>query len=138
MKNLKDLMISISEFKGQLSEVIKNGLTKVIVKNNEPVAVIMPYTEYIKNIEDAEGASKLLGRLGQDITLDNGVQMMVSVSKEDGGICIKTYIKMKASGDYKLHFTQHLGNPNIEETMTTQEILEYYKMKTKEKRLNGE
>ncbi|MDB2162432.1 type II toxin-antitoxin system prevent-host-death family antitoxin [Clostridium butyricum] len=123
MKNLKDLMISISEFKVQMSEIIKNKVTKVIVKNNEPVAVIMPYAEYIERAKDSER----IEQIGQDITLQNGVQMMVTVSKEkDDSLCIKTYVKMKTTGDYKLHFTHHIGMPTIESTMTTKEIIEFY------------
>ena len=123
MKNLKDLMISISEFKVQMSEIIKNKVTKVIVKNNEPVAVIMPYAEYIERAKDSER----IAQIGQDITLQNGVQMMVTVSKEkDDSLCIKTYVKMKTTGDYKLHFTHHIGMPTIESTMTTKEIIEFY------------
>ena len=123
MKNLKDLMISISEFKVQMSEIIKNKVTKVIVKNNEPVAVIMPYAEYIERAKDSER----MEQIGQDITLQNGVQMMVTVSKEkDDSLCIKTYVKMKTTGDYKLHFTHHIGMPTIESTMTTKEIIEFY------------
>lgn len=129
MKNLKNLMISISEFKAQLSEIIKNKGTKVIVKNNEPVAVIMPYDEYIYTIEKKEESEKIIGQMGQDITLDNGVQMMVTVSKEDKNLCIKTYIKMKTTGDYKLHFTQYLGMPNSDEALTTKEIIDSYKIK---------
>lgn len=123
MKNLKDLMISISEFKVQMSEIIKNKVTKVIVKNNEPVAVIIPYAEYIERAKDSER----IEQIGQDITLQNGVQMMVTVSKEkDDSLCIKTYVKMKTTGDYKLHFTHHIGMPTIESTMTTKEIIEFY------------
>ena len=123
MKNLKDLMISISEFKVQMSEIIKNKVTKVIVKNNEPVAVIMPYAEYIERAKDSER----IEQIGQDITLQNGVQMMVTVSKEkDDSLCIKTYVKMKTTGDYKLHFTHHIAMPTIESTMTTKEIIEFY------------
>lgn len=130
MKNLKDLMISISEFKIQISEIIKNKVTKVIVKNNEPVAVIMPYDEYIHNIEVAKDSEIIMGQMGQDITLQNGVQMMVTVSKEeDSSLCIKTYVKMKITGDYKLHFTHHIGMPTIESTMTTKEIIEFYERK---------
>lgn len=127
MKNLKNLMISISDFKTQLSDIIKNKLTKVIVKNNEPVAVIIPYEEYIENLKNVEESKNLLGRIGKDITLDNGVQMMISIGKDDRGICIKTFIKMKTSGDYKLYFTQYLGNPTIEQTLTTDEIIQKYK-----------
>lgn len=123
MKNLKDLMISISELKVQMSEIIKNKVTKVIVKNNEPVAVIIPYAEYIERAKDSER----IEQIGQDITLQNGVQMMVTVSKEkDDSLCIKTYVKMKTTGDYKLHFTHHIGTPTIESTMTTKEIIEFY------------
>lgn len=123
MKNLKDLMISISEFKVQMSEIIKNKVTKVIVKNNEPVAVIMPYAEYIERAKDSER----IEQIGQDITLQNGVQIMVTISKEkDDSLCIKTYVKMKITGDYKLHFTHHIGMPTIESTMTTKEIIEFY------------
>ena len=46
--NLEKMMISISEIKKQLSEVVNDKLTKIIMKNNSPVSVIMPYDEYVK------------------------------------------------------------------------------------------
>lgn len=123
IKNLEDVMIGVSEFKAKVNEIINNKLSKIIVKNNKPVSVVLPYEEYIALKEQAEDSKNILGRMGQDITLDNGVQVMVAVSKDDSGICTKTYIKMKTSGDYKLHFTHHLSNPNIESTYTTEELV---------------
>lgn len=122
--NLQDLMIGVSDFKAKVNEIINNRLTKIIVKNNSPVSVVLPYDEYIALKEQAEEGKNIIGRMGQDITLDNGVQIMATISKEDGGFCIKNYIKMKTSGDYKLDFTQHHCTPSIESTYTINELVE--------------
>lgn len=124
MKNLEGMMIGLSEFKSKLSEVINNSLTKVIVKNNTPVSVVLPYDEYLALKKQAEDNQSNICRIGQDITMNNGVPLMVTVNKEDNGLCIKTYIKMKTSGDYKLHFTQHLGSPTTETMYTTDELID--------------
>lgn len=134
LKDLTSLMISISEFKSNVSQIINEKLTKIIVKNNEPVAVIMPYAEYAKNIEDAETGKALLGRIGQDITLDNGVQIMICAAKEENCFCIKTFIKMKTSGDYKLHFTQYLSTPSVDQTLTSEELCKQYLPSMKNKK----
>lgn len=123
INNLQDLMIGVSEFKAKVNEIINNKLTKIIMKNNNPVSVVLPYEEYIALKEQAEEGKNIIGRLGQDITLDNGVQIMVTVNKEEEGFCIKNYIKMKTSGDYKLDFTQHHGTPSVEKTYTVDELI---------------
>lgn len=133
INNLQDLMIGVSEFKAKVNEIINNKLTKIIMKNNNPVSVVLPYEEYVALKEQSEEGKNIVGRMGQDITLDNGVQVMVAVAKEDGGLCIKTYIKMKTSGDYKLHFTQHLGNPSVESTYTTDELVSMMQKRMKSK-----
>lgn len=131
LPNLKDLMISISEVKQQLSEVVNKKMTKVIVKNNEPVSIIMPYTDYIQMAEKVLDNQNLIKGIGQDITLSNGVQIMVLVETsmdktKSEEIAVKTYVKMKTSGDYKLHYTLYLNNPNVESTMTIEEIIKKY------------
>lgn len=127
MSNFENLMIGLSEVKNTLSEVVNNGLTKIIVKNNKPVSVLVPYEEYKVLESKAKEGDEIIGRVGNDITLDNGVQIMVTVSKggiNDSGIAIKTFVKMKTSGDYKLHFTQYIPNPSVESTYTPQELAE--------------
>ncbi len=127
MSNFENLMIGLSEVKNTLSEVVNNGLTKIIVKNNKPVSVLVPYEEYKVLESKAKEGDEIIGRVGNDITLDNGVQIMVTVSKggiNDSGIAIKTFIKMKTSGDYKLHFTQYIPNPSVESTYTPEELAE--------------
>lgn len=135
--NLKELMISLSDFKKQLSDIITNKKTHLIVKNNKPASVILPYSEFLALSEGNEGYQKMLIEekkehqkmlqgVGQDITLDNGIQVMVTAEKgtegfSKGDIVIKTYIKMKTSGDYKLHYTQYLGRPNDDSNLTTEE-----------------
>lgn len=127
MSNFENLMIGLSEVKNTLSEVVNNGLTKIIVKNNKPVSVLVPYEEYKVLESKAKEGDEIIGRVGNDITLDNGVQIMVTVSKggiNDSGIAIKTFVKMKTSGDYKLHFTQYIPNPSVESTYTPEELAE--------------
>ena len=116
MKNLKEVMISVSDFKSKLSEIIKENLTKIIVKNNEPVAVIMPYSEYVKKIEGVE--QSLLGTVGQELTLDNGVQIVISAGKDKEGFFIKTFAKINPSDDYKLYCTQYMNNPNGDQILS--------------------
>lgn len=135
--NLSELMISLSDFKSQLSEIVSNKKTKVILKNNEPVSVIMPYDEYVALNENVGDTKKLLKRVGQDITLNNDVQVMVCVELgtdkyAPDDMAVKTYLKMKTSGDYKLHHTLHLSPPSIEQTLTIEELMDYYKFKPNE------
>lgn len=135
MNNFENLIIGLSEVKNTLSEVINKNLTKIIVKNNKPVSVLVPYEEYKVLESKAKEGEDIIGRLGQDITLDNGVQVMVTVSKgdlNDSGIAIKTFVKMKTSGTYKLHFTQYLPNPSIESIYTPEELVEMSMKKYKE------
>lgn len=119
---MKNLMIGISEFKAKINEIINNNLTKIILKNNKPVSVVLPYNEYIALKEQAEENANNLSRVGQDIVLSNGVPVMVTVSKDDDSLCVKTYVKMKTTGDYKLHFTHRLGNPIPESVYTAEEL----------------
>lgn len=132
MLNLNNIMISISEAKKQFSEMVNKGMTKVIIKNNEPVSVVLPYNDYLAMTEQIEEGKTLLKGIGQDITLNNGTQVMVCVSTNDkdslssDGISIKIYLKMKTSGDYKLHYTLHLGAPNVDETLTSEELVRSY------------
>lgn len=126
MPNLSDLMVSVSDFKKQLSEIISKKKTKIIVKNNEPVSAIIPYDDYVEMNQNIEETQMLLKRVGQDVTLSNGVQIMVVVDMGDkkygdDNIVIKTFIKMKTSGDYKLHHTLRLSSPREEETLTLEE-----------------
>ncbi|WP_300449452.1 hypothetical protein [Fusobacterium sp.] len=122
MKNLEEIMIGISEFKKNVSEIINNKMTRIIMKNNKPMSIIMPYEEYnfLKN-------NKNIGNLGQDITLDNGVQMKIEINrtneKSDNRIEIEVYIKMKTSNEYKLYSTQILTCPRIESTYTQDELI---------------
>lgn len=123
INNLQDLMIGVSDFKAKVNEIINNNLTKIIVKNNNPVSVVMPYEEYVALKAQAEEGKNIVSRMGQDITLDNGVQAMVTVGKDDDGICTKTYIKMKTTGNYKLHFTHRLSAPPVEAQYETDELV---------------
>lgn len=122
--NLTELMISLTDFKKQISDIVSKKSTKVIIKNNEPVSIFMPYSEYLS-------MSEIIKATGEDITLSNGVVIKVCVEQEENQIAIKTYLKMKTSGDYKLHFTQYLGNPTVEQTLTTEELFAHYSSKEK-------
>lgn len=126
LPNFEGLMISISEIKKQLSEVVNKGMTKVIVKNNVPVSVITPYEEYMKMNERLEEVNNELHSVGQEITLNNGVKVMVCVEHTEDELIIKTFKKMKTSGDYRLHFTQRMSLPSYEETLTTDELREHW------------
>lgn len=142
-------MISFTDFRKQLSEIVSNMKTKIIVKNNEPVAVLVPYSEYIALSEGNEGYQKMLNEkekeqqkmlkgIGQDITMNNGVQIMVVVEKgttglDEGNIITKTFIKMKTSGDYKLYHEHHLSSPIDDANLTNEERYEYYRKSRSEK-----
>lgn len=132
INNLENLMISISEVKKKLSEVINDRMTKIIVKNNTPVSVIMPYTEYTELLNEKNEKQQNLQSVGQEITLKNGVKVMVCVEHTDEDIIIKTFKKMKTSGDYKLHFTQTMSIPSYEETLTTDELMNFWLKNTNE------
>lgn len=110
---LEEMMISVSDIKKQLSEVVNNNLTKIIMKNNTPKSVILPYDEYVKLVDkifDKEPRNEICNVL-DEIRFDNGVTLMVKAEKQDNEIAIKTYKKMKTSGDYKLYHEQHLSVP---------------------------
>ena len=126
LQNLENIMISISEIKKQLSEVVNKKMTKIIVKNNTPVSVVLPYEDYMNLTKDIKDIQIQLKSVGQEITLANGVQIMVCVEHTQKDVIIKTFKKMKTSGDYKLHFTQSMGLPSYEETLTTDELREYW------------
>lgn len=125
-ENLKDVLISITDVKTQLGNIVKNKLTKVIIKNNEPVSVIMPYEDYVKITEQVGDNQSFLAPIGQDMTLENGVQIMVGVESNGNQIGIKLFRKMKTSGDYKLHHTFYISAPRVEDTYTTQELLDMH------------
>lgn len=124
--NLENIMISISEIKKQLSEVVNKGMTKIIVKNNVPLSVIMPYNDYMKMTKNVNDVTAQLKSVGQEITLSNGVQVMVCVEHNQEDLIIKTFKKMKTTGDYKLHFTHTMSHPSYEETLTVEELRKYW------------
>lgn len=125
--NLQELLISISDFKTQLSDIITGKKIKVIVKNSEPMSVVMPYEDYIAINQSIEEHQNALKELGQDITLSNGVTLMVCVDNSSSDeIAIRTYVKMKTSGDYKLHYTLRLSPPSVAETLTLEEMMQHY------------
>jgi PHD/YefM family antitoxin component YafN of YafNO toxin-antitoxin module len=126
LPNLKEIMISITDVKQQLSEVVNRKMTKVIMKNNEPVSIIMPYSDYLSISENITESQNIIKGIGQDITMNNGVQMMVGVETSGEQIEIKTYIKMKTSGEYKLHHTLFLSQPRLEQSLTIDEQLALY------------
>ncbi|MDF9599117.1 type II toxin-antitoxin system Phd/YefM family antitoxin [Bacillus cereus] len=121
--NLHQLIISLTDFKKKITDIINKKETKVIMKNNEPIAVFMPYSEY-------HSMDNQIKSTGEDITLPNGVQIKVVVDTKGDDIfrdtiIIKTYIKMRTSGEYKLHFTQHLSAPDAESNLTSEEYIAY-------------
>lgn len=114
MKNidLSKLLISVTDFKKNISDIINSKETKVVIKNNEPVSIFMPYSEYLSMDDKAKAT-------GEEITLSNGITIKVCVEVDEsdplGEITIKTYTKMKDSDEFKLYFTHHLGAPpNVE------------------------
>lgn len=120
--NLSEIMVSITDFKKDLSDIIKKRQTKVIVKNNEPVSIIMPYDEYVSGEQAIRGT-------GEVIRLSNGVDVKVLVAEENGSVVTKTYLKMKNSDEFKLHFTHSMSNPSVEQTMTNEELFAQYNFK---------
>lgn len=126
MKNLDELLISISDFKTHLSEIIKDKQTRVIVKNNRPVSVIMPYGEYIREsiISDTENGMEN----GREMLLSNGVKVkvVVSLDAENGKVVTKVWAKSRYSSGYKLNHAFHLGYPSVESTLHPQDIGGYY------------
>lgn len=120
--NLTDLMMSVTDFKKNLSEIIKEKKTKVIVRNNEPVSIVMPYDEFLSGQQAIKGT-------GEVIRLSNGVHIKVLVEEEEGNLVTRTYMKMKNSDEYKLHFTHSMSNPSVEQTLTNAELVQQYELK---------
>jgi PHD/YefM family antitoxin component YafN of YafNO toxin-antitoxin module len=120
--NLTDLMISVTDFKKQIADIMSNKKTKVIIRNNEPVSIIMPYEEYLLMSMAIKGT-------GETFTLSNGVVMKVLVEIEKEQIAIKQYIQIKSTGEFKLHFTQFMSNPRKEQSLTNEELMKSYEFK---------
>lgn len=127
---LKDVMISLSEFKKELSSLIEKQVTKIVVKNNEPVAVLMSYDDY-ENLLDGRKSP------GEVFSLTNGVKVKVIVEEENGNLVTRTYIQMKSSDEFKLHFTHSMSNPSVEQTLTTEELVASYGFNKEEESQHG-
>lgn len=142
IQNLDGLMVSASEVKKELPEIMAKQMTKVIVKNNTPVSVIMPYDEYVAMNETQEENKNRMVRMGQNFTMSNGVDVMVvaglGIGNFEDDLTIKMFYKMKNSGDLKLFHTFNIGSPSVESTYTNQEMWEMYEAKNKEKELKEE
>lgn len=132
--NLENLMISLADVRGQLADIINNKKTKVIIKNNQPTSIIMPYSEYAKISSDPQVQ---LHGVGEDITLSNGVQIKTVVDTNAGlsgdRLAIKTYIKMKTSGEYTLLHMLELCHPREESALTIEEQVARYNSSQKDK-----
>lgn len=118
---LRDVMISLSEFKKEVSNLIEKKATKIIVKNNEPVAVMMSYDDY----EDLLSGHKTPG---ETFILSNGVKVKIVVTEENEEIVTKTYIQMKNSDEFKLFFTHGMTIPKVEQTLTPEELVASYEI----------
>jgi len=141
IQNLDGLMVSASEVKKELPEIMAKQMTKVIVKNNAPVSVIMPYDEYIAMNENQEETKSRMVRMGKNFTMNNGVEVMViagvGIGNFEDDLCLKMFYKMKNSDELKLFHTFNIGTPSIEGTYTNKEMWEMYEAKNKEKELKG-
>ena len=142
IQNLDGLMVSASEVKKELPEIMAKQMTKVIVKNNAPVSVIMPYDEYVAMNENQEETKARMVRMGQNFTMGNGVEVMViagvGIGNFEDDLCIKMFYKMKNSDELKLFHTFNIGSPSVELTYTNQEMWDMYEAKNKEKESKGE
>ena len=142
IQNLDGLMVSASEVKKELPEIMTKQMTKVIVKNNAPISVIMPYDEYVAMNENQEETKSRMVRMGQNFIMNNGVEVMVvagvGIGNFEDDLCIKMFYKMKNSDELKLFHTFNIGSPSVESTYTNQEMWNIYEAKNKEKELKGE
>lgn len=143
IQNLDGLMVSASDVKKELPEIMTKQMTKVIVKNNVPVSVIMPYDEYVAMNENQEETKIRMVRMGQNFTMDNGVEVLVVAGIgiggfSDGDLSMKMFYKMKNSDDLKLFHTFNISAPSIESTYTSKEMWDMYEAKNKNKELKGE
>lgn len=133
--NLKEIMISLTDFKKQLSEIMTTKQTKIIVKNNEPTTIVMPYDDYVILNNNIDNFQNEINSVGESIILSNGVEVKVVVTVEKKGnyedLVTKTYIKMKTSGEWKEHHSHSMSAPSYEQTLTTQEIMENYQQNKK-------
>lgn len=118
-------MIGITELKKNLSYVVDNSEKMLIVKNNTPVSVLVPYGEYIILSATNDEVKKLMietnermVRMGQDIDLE-GLQVLVTT--EVGGmfgskdLVLKTHYKIPGTDDYRHYHTFSLGRPYVPE-----------------------
>lgn len=55
IQDLESLLMNISDVRAKIAEIVENRQTKVIVKNNVPKSVIMPYDEYVELMNKVEG-----------------------------------------------------------------------------------
>lgn len=130
LNNLENVMIGVTEVRKELPEIINTKQTKVIIKNNVPVSVVMPYEEYVTLNEGKEEAKNRMVRMGQNIRMNNDTQVLVvagvggNFDKDD--LCIKVMVKMMNSDEYKLLHTFNMGQPHIDQTMTNEELSKYY------------
>lgn len=133
--NLKEIMISLTDFKKQLSEIMTTKQTKIIVKNNEPTTIVMPYDDYVILNNNIDNFQNEINSVGESIILSNGVEVKVVVTVEKKGnyedLVTKMYIKMKTSGEWKEHHSYSMSAPSYEQTLTTQEIMENYQQNKK-------
>lgn len=127
IKNLKNL-ISISEAKKQLSNIVNGHSSKIIVKNNKPVSVIIPFEEYVNIYEKMETKQLLLNDVGEVITLESGVQVKTLIDILGNNIEVKLYKKMQTSEQFEIYHTFTISGPSIESTYTTEELIEKYTM----------
>jgi len=131
-------MMGISEVKKELSEIVSKEMTKVIVKNNVPVSVIMPYADYVTMNENNVENKDRLAKFGQTFTMENGVEVMVVAGIDIGDSAIskdcltmKMFYKMKNSDDLKLFHTFNIGAPSLESTYTSKEHWDMYEARKK-------
>ena len=54
IQDLESLLMNVSDVRAKIAEIIENRQTKVIVKNNVPKSVIMPYDEYVELMNKIE------------------------------------------------------------------------------------
>jgi len=142
IQNLDGLMVSASEVKKELPEIMTKQMTKVIVKNNVPVSVIMPYDEYVIMNENQEETKSRMVRMGQNFTMNNGVEVMViagvGIGNFEDDLCIKMFYKMKNTDELKLFHTFSIGSPSVECTYTNKEMWDMHEAKLKYDELKGE
>lgn len=117
--NLKEATVGASEVKRELSDIMTEEQTRIIMKNNKPTSVIMPYSKYVQLVASDEKRDELIQDFGTEVNMGNGTVMTVVASKttDFGGrpeLVVRVLYKTEHHSQYVEHYTMRLNAPFLE------------------------